>query len=189
MPIPNKHGTALGMYIKSDDTKIFILPGVPDEMKSMLQDEIIPNFIELEFKKKINQITYLTTGITETRLSDQLSDIIESNKSKFKISFLPSYFGVKVRVCSVFNNEKKEDFNNICAAIMGDIDKFCYGLDDDRIEEVVCDLLIKNNFQFLLQNHVRVDLCLKKLQIFLGVQLVIMAVSLHIQILLKKNNC
>ena len=51
-PIPNKHGTALGMYIKSDDTKIFILPGVPDEMKSMLQDEIIPNFIELEFKKK-----------------------------------------------------------------------------------------------------------------------------------------
>ena len=66
-----------------------------------------------EFKKKINQVTYLTTGITETRLSDQLSDIIESNKSKFKISFLPSYFGVKVRVCSAFNNETKEDFNNI----------------------------------------------------------------------------
>ena len=162
-PIPNKHGTALGMYIKSDDTKIFILPGVPNEMKSMLQDEIIPNFIELKFKKKINQITYLTTGITESRLSDQLSDIIESNKNKFKVSFLPSYFGVKVRICPASNNEKKEDFNDICAAIMTEIDKFCYGLDDDRMEEVVCNLLIKNQFSISLAESCTGGLMSKKI--------------------------
>ena len=35
-------------------------------------------------------------------------------------------------------------FNNICADSMSDINNFCYGVDDDKIEKIVCDLLIKN---------------------------------------------
>ena len=144
IPIPNKFGTALGMCINKGISSIFIMPGVPSEMKSMMRYEIIPNFIDSDFKEKINQITFLTMGVTESKLSNILNEVIEKNKDKYKFAFLPSYRGVKLAVSSFRNNNENKDFENFCKNIEYLIGDFLYGFDNDKIEKVVGTLLIQN---------------------------------------------
>ena len=144
-PIANKYGTALGMFIKKNKSSIFIMPGVPNEMKSMMRNEIIPSFIDPDFKKKINKLTFLTIGVTESRLSNILDQIIETNKDKYKFAFLPSYQGVKLAVSSFNSNKVNKDFKKLCIEIEHLIGEFLYGYNEDRIEEVVGKLLIEKN--------------------------------------------
>ena len=40
--IPNKIGTARGLMYKKNNTRIVVMPGVPREMKSMMNDSILP---------------------------------------------------------------------------------------------------------------------------------------------------
>ena len=105
-PIPNMIGTALGMYIENENSSIFVMPGVPSEMKAMMKNEVIPNYIEKKCKDKIYKKVFLTSGITESRLSNILSDLISSNSDEFKFSFLPNYSGVKFVVLSKNRNKK-----------------------------------------------------------------------------------
>ena len=48
MMIQNKHGTANGLYVKSRNSKIFFLPGVPREFKQMVVDEIAMKHFKIE---------------------------------------------------------------------------------------------------------------------------------------------
>ena len=139
-PIPNMIGTALGMYIENENSSIFVMPGVPSEMKAMMKNEVIPNYIEKKCKDKIYKKVFLTSGITESRLSNILSDLISSNSDEFKFSFLPNYSGVKFVVLSKNRNKKKYDV--LCEDIRKLIKSYCYGFDNDTLSGVVGQILI-----------------------------------------------
>ena len=141
-PIPNNRGTAIGMSIPFSGSHIFILPGVPLEMKNMINSYISPVYIEPYYDKKIRYITILTTGIYETKLHEILGDIINSHKEQFQVSFLPNYMGVKIRLTAIDGVTSLNNFRN---QIVSKIDRFVFGFNDDTIEEKVANLLIKNN--------------------------------------------
>ena len=142
-PIPNRSGTALGMCIKKNNTSIFIMPGVPSEMKGMMKNEIIPRYLDLEYSEFLKKTTFLTTGITESKLSNLLSSIVKNNSDKYKFSFLPSYLGVKFVVAAKNNSNSIKNYNSFCKIIKDKIGKFSYGFNDDKLEEVVGELLIE----------------------------------------------
>ena len=83
-PIMNNNGTALGMSINIHETTLFIMPGVPKEMHTMMQNYILPDFINNIYTKSKTCITILTSGIYETSLFNKLRDVIEDNKLIFK---------------------------------------------------------------------------------------------------------
>ena len=147
-PIPNMLGTALGMHIENKNSSIFVMPGVPSEMKAMMKNEIIPNFIEKKCKYKINKKVFLTSGITESRLSNILSDLISLNSDEFKFSFLPNYSGVKFVVISKNRNKKK--YNILCSNIENLIKDYCYGFDNDTLSGVVGKKLISKKITLSL---------------------------------------
>ena len=96
IPIKNKFGTALGLIIKKNELKVIVLPGVPSEMKQMMKGcNIFRN------KYKSSYITLSTIGIYESRLYDLLKKAIRENKNRFKLSFLPTYSGVNIRISSI----------------------------------------------------------------------------------------
>ena len=138
-PIPNRYGTALGMILTYKNCDIFVLPGVPKEMKSMIKREIIPSFIESKFTKREQFVTILTTGIYESKLYELLKKDIIKNQSKFKVSFLPNYAGVKIRLSSIKEGFDLDKFKN---SITAKIDNYVYGFDSDSIESVVSSELI-----------------------------------------------
>ena len=92
-PIKNKTGTALGLIIKKNQSKIVVLPGVPSEMKQMLLDSNI-----FENRNKSLYIMLNTTGIYESALYDILKKTINYNKKDFKLAFLPQYTGINIRI-------------------------------------------------------------------------------------------
>ena len=94
--IKNLRGTALGMRFIKNNSQLFILPGVPTEMKGMIEDTIIPKYLP---EKRIDQfITIHTTGVPESKITEQIADIIREYELSFGFSFLPSHTGVNIRI-------------------------------------------------------------------------------------------
>ena len=156
--IPNLVGTARGLhYTKKHDSVLksvkglitgdknrvnfFALPGVPKEMKSMFTNYVLPE-IEKSLKKKVVCKSIRTTGVPESILQEKITDIIDANKEKCDIAFLPHrMLGVDIRLTSS-DNQLVEDLIN---SIVPRIKKYVYGYDNDKLEQVIADLLIQNN--------------------------------------------
>tara|TARA_X000000368_G_C23044452_1_gene718490 strand:+ start:1281 stop:2570 length:1290 start_codon:yes stop_codon:yes gene_type:complete len=126
---------------KSNKTHFFALPGVPQEMKSMLTNYVLP-LMEDRLDNKIVCKSIRTTGIPESILQEKISDIIDANNQKCDIAFLPHrMLGVDIRLTS----QDAKLIKNLVESIVKRIDKYVYGFDSDKLEEVVADLLVKND--------------------------------------------
>ena len=156
--ITNLVGTARGLHYTKDHsslfktvkttlkggpkkTNFFALPGVPQEMKSMMTNYVLP-VLEKELESKVVCKSIRTTGVPESILQEKISDIIDANKDKCDIAFLPHrMLGVDIRLTS----EDVEIVDSLLKSIVKRIDKYVYGFDSDKLEEVVAGLLIDNN--------------------------------------------
>ena len=156
--IPNLVGTARGLhYTKKHDSVLksvkglitgdknrvnfFALPGVPKEMKSMFTNYVLPE-IEKSLKNKVVCKSIRTTGVPESILQEKITDIIDDNKENCDIAFLPHrMLGVDIRLTSSDDQLVKDLINSIVPRIK----KYVYGYDNDKLEQVIADLLIQNN--------------------------------------------
>ena len=88
----NKVGTAPGMWIENN-SKIYIsMPGVPFEMKAIMENEVIPKLV-LHFKTPIIYHKIIKTiGIGESYLSDLIQDWELSLPKHIKLAYLPSRY-------------------------------------------------------------------------------------------------
>lgn len=142
-PLENKMGTALGMYFTKNDSQIFVMPGVPNEMKSITKHIIIPNYLtdnELPHKT----ITLLTTGVSESRIAEQIMELVEKYSESVKTAFLPQYTGVNIRLRlrDSFDGSEIKQYTSELKSLLGPV---IYGTDDDTLESVVGTLLRENN--------------------------------------------
>jgi len=145
-PIRNTRGTAPGSWIERDN-KIFIsMPGVPQEMKGMMEDFVIPKLLEkIESRSKvILKKNLLTTGIPESNLFLALGDLDEILEGA-KLAFLPNQFGVKMRITVTSNSqeEAEEKLFSIEQRIRLKVGRFIYGKENESLEEVVARLLME----------------------------------------------
>ncbi len=148
-PIINSRGTAPGFWIEKED-KIFVcLPGVPYEMKNMMENFILPKLEKrLERNSFIVNTDLLTTAIPESVLFDRLGNI-EKLLNGAKMAFLPSQFGVKMRITAQGETEKdaQNKLDEIEQKIRAQVGRFIYGKDDDTLEYVISKLLIERGLK------------------------------------------
>jgi len=137
--IPNKIGTARGLNYKKNNTRIVFMPGVPKEMKSMMNDSIIPIIKSSSTNSTLNKI-YRTTGIPESHLYESLLPLI-NNYNQVKVAFLPSFMGVDIRISS----KEKSNFDNFNHELLPIIEEYYYGENNIELEDVVVKLLHKHN--------------------------------------------
>jgi nicotinamide-nucleotide amidase len=125
----------------SGETHFFALPGVPQEMKSMFNNYILP-LMEKAIDKKVICKSIRTTGVPESVLQEKIHDIIELHNAKCDIAFLPHrMLGVDIRLTSKDGDLIEKLVNDIVKRIS----KYVYGFDSDKLENVVANLLIENN--------------------------------------------
>ncbi|MFL3050448.1 MAG: CinA family nicotinamide mononucleotide deamidase-related protein [Candidatus Neomarinimicrobiota bacterium] len=134
--IPNPKGSARGISCIIDDTWFCILPGVPSEMKAMMDATVLP-----ELKEMISEELFVsnirTTGIMESVLYELLANIIlDTNVS---IGFLPGFSGVDIRLTS--NDETA--VISLAKEIYKLAGKFIYAEDWVTLEESVGESLRK----------------------------------------------
>lgn len=140
----NPHGTAPGQWIKDHD-KIFIsIPGVPYEMKALMENYFLPWIAEYFHTEFVYNRTVLTQGVGESRLMAIINKWEDSlSKDGIKLAYLPSPGKVRLRVSAVGNEEhylrnKVDKKINELEQLLGDI---IYGYDTDTLEQIVGKLL------------------------------------------------
>ncbi len=145
----NSVGTAPGIYTNQNDKLYFNLPGVPREMKSIFEENIIS--LLNDFKNSMNDDyfvykTIYTTGIVESEIAKRISYLDDENDS-IKFAYLPSYSGVRLRL-GVLKSELETN-ENLLIEIENKIIKLLetYIIEEDKpILEAFQEYFIKNNW-------------------------------------------
>ena len=144
----NKVGTAPGMWMKKENTIYISLPGVPFEMKYIVDNVIIPKIVNEYKRPYIVHKTILTYGQGESMIAERIESW-ENKLPKFiKLAYLPNPGRVRLRLTARGENEeilKKAIDENVqsLTKIIGDI---IVGFDEDQTIEVIVG-------QLLLQQH------------------------------------
>jgi len=94
----NDVGTAPGMWMKKENTVYISLPGVPYEMKYILENEIIPKIVKEYQRPYIIHKTIMTYGQGESLVAERIEGW-ENNLPEFlKLAYLPSPGRVRLRL-------------------------------------------------------------------------------------------
>ena len=147
--IPNIFGTAAGMSLKKGDTLYISLPGVPFEMKPMLENYIIPN-LKKDFKcPYIVNRTLLTYGKGESYIAKKLVDFESHLPSNFKLAYLPNYGRVRLRLSakSEDKHELESEMDSLVSKLYSIIGEIIVGYETlNPIELEIAKKLIKSNY-------------------------------------------
>ncbi len=108
--IQNKRGSAPGMIFHKNNTIYISMPGVPYEMKGMMEESVIPMLKNKYQLPSIIHGTILTAGIGESALAEVIKDFEYSLPAEIKLAYLPNYGMVRLRLStSGFDKDKTRE--------------------------------------------------------------------------------
>ncbi|MGP4059899.1 competence/damage-inducible protein A [Halobacillus sp. H74] len=146
--LTNREGMAPGQLVEKDGCLWIFLPGVPSEMKTLMQDEVIPRLHKIyNLKSQIVSEMMRFIGIGESTLETELQDTI-TNQTNPTIAPLASEGEVGLRLTAT--GETTEDAYHKIAVlkekILQEVGSYYYGSDTVTIEERVRDLLKEHKY-------------------------------------------
>jgi nicotinamide-nucleotide amidase len=147
----NNHGTAPGLWIEKEDTVFVSMPGVPYEMKHLMQDAVLPSVIKKFKRPFIYHKTLLTYGKGESEIAKIIEDWENELPSDVKLAYLPSLGKVRLRLSSkgLDENMLKEHVDarmDILSDLLADI---AIGYEDETSIERRIGSLLMDRGQFL----------------------------------------
>ncbi len=141
--LENKSGTASGMWFTKGEKQYISLPGVPFEMKGIMNDEVLPR-LKKEYKTaSIIHKTIMTQGVPESMLAMKIKEWEDNLPQSIKLAYLPRPGIVRLRLSATGNDKNKvkniieEQIEKINQIIPDSI----YGYDEIALEKVVGDML------------------------------------------------
>jgi nicotinamide-nucleotide amidase len=108
IPILNRNGTAPAMWFEHNGKILVSLPGVPFEMKAIMND-VMPMISKYFKLNNVYHKTLLTFGIPESVLAEQIKEWENKLPEHFHLAYLPNpESGVKLRL-STYNSADDKD--------------------------------------------------------------------------------
>ena len=94
----NRFGTAPGMWLEQNGTVFVSMPGVPYEMKALMQNEVVPRLQERFKTPYILHKTILTYGLGESAIAQIIEEWEDNLPSFIKLAYLPNLGKVRLRL-------------------------------------------------------------------------------------------
>jgi nicotinamide-nucleotide amidase len=143
--IENKLGTAAGMWFEKNGKVFISMPGVPYEMKGMMENVLLDKIKSHFTTPTIIHRTILTQGIGESYLADMITEWEEALPNNMKLAYLPSLSMVRLRISA--SGESKvvleEEVNKQAASLQSIIQEHIFGFETDTLEGVIGKLLLE----------------------------------------------
>jgi nicotinamide-nucleotide amidase len=139
----NKVGTAPGMWMENRNAVFVSMPGVPSEMRYLMQNEVLSR-IKGQFKLPvIVHKTIMTLGLGESYIAEEIKDIEDALPSYIKLAYLPSPGLVKLRLSGKGEDKKilEIEIEALFDRIEERIPESVYARKEVMIEEIVGDKL------------------------------------------------
>lgn len=144
-PIENCFGTAPGLICPVGDKVIYLIPGVPHEMKPMVVDVIVPDIVSRGDTQAIVTRTLKSWGIPESSLVEILSDFVIAGETQdVKVGFLARGMnGIYVKLSAAADTlqHAREVIAPVEKQVLAVLGNAVYGYDDDTMESVLIDVL------------------------------------------------
>lgn len=145
----NKYGTAPGMWMEKGDKVFISLPGVPYEMKALVEDEVLPKLAHKYKRPYILHKTILTYGLGESAIAQRIEHIEDQLPKHIKLAYLPSLGRVRLRLSGKGNDEDvlNKDIQTQVENILPLIKDIFVGFEDNNnsIEQIIANQLVKTN--------------------------------------------
>ena len=146
--LPNAKGTAVGTWIEEDRGIIISLPGVPYEMKNIMQEEVIPRIQSRYEVEPLFVRWIMTVGQGESSLSVALESVEHNMPKGVKLAYLPSLKGVRLRLTSA--KERQKDTEKIAADITERLGSLVFAKEDISLSCIVHEMLIEHGIKIVL---------------------------------------
>ena len=142
--LPNKNGTAAGMWFNHNKQIIISLPGVPYEMKRIVEEELLP-LLANRFKVSTHyHKTAHTQGIGESFLAEKIKSWEDAlRKDGLELAYLPSPGYVKLRINSYKGNSDKDKIDTYFKKLEELIPEALFGYESDTLISVIAKSLIE----------------------------------------------
>lgn len=137
--LQNARGTAPGMWFEKEGTVTVSLPGVPDEMMVIMEDEVLPRVAQDHSTEVIIHRHIMTAGLGESFLAERIADIEEALPSYIKLAYLPTNWILKLRLTAKGTNETQltAETENYQQQIKERISDYFIALKDEPFEKIL----------------------------------------------------
>jgi len=143
----NELGTAPGMWLERNGRVLISMPGVPYEMKEIMEKHAIPAIIDYFRRPFIKYRLVMTFGTFEAHLSEILEDFEKEMPDSVRLAYLPTSGIIKLRLTARGEDPAMTDqvLNEQIEKLYKIIPEYIYGLDGISLEEATGNLLRDNN--------------------------------------------
>jgi nicotinamide-nucleotide amidase len=145
--LKNDYGTASGMWFEDEKGILVSLPGVPYEMKGIVNEEVIPRLEQRYELKSLYHVTLMTQGLGESFLADRISDWEDRVRDAgLGLAYLPSPGLVKLRLTSYEGASREQEIRNYFSELEARLPNYVFGYDDATLPEVLGQLLRSGSY-------------------------------------------
>ena len=137
--LPNRWGSAPGLWLGGPRGEVIMLPGVPAEMRGLLVAEVIPRLLERRAGgEPIVSRLVRTTGVPESAVGERVGPL-EAELAPLSVAYLPGYDGVDLRLTawSLPPDDASRRLDQAVARLRAVFPGHVYGLGDDDLAAVL----------------------------------------------------
>jgi nicotinamide-nucleotide amidase len=140
--LPNRWGTAPGLWLETPAGLVVMLPGVPGELERLLDHEVLPRLAARGAQRVIRSRVVRTTGLPESLVGARVG-AIEPELAPVSVAYLPGPEGVDVRLTAWDAAPADADgrLADGVARVEAVLEDHVYGRDRDDLAAVVLEAL------------------------------------------------
>ena len=140
--IPNPVGTAPAFYIEENNKIVFSLPGVPSEMKTLLNSDVLPL---IKSKYLIDSVIVIRTihsaGIGESSVDELVSELEKMSNPTVGLAAHPGQVDIRITAKATNNEQAWELIKPVEVQVKQLLGNYVYGEDEMTLERVISDQL------------------------------------------------
>lgn len=140
----NAVGTAPGMWFEHNGSIIVSMPGVPYEMKYLMQNEVIPRLMKAFERPVILHRIIRTVGIGESWLATKIESWEDQLPKHIKLAYLPNLSQVRLRLTGTGSDEQtlKAEIDREVKKLYPLIAEHIHGEGEEELELTIAKLLL-----------------------------------------------
>lgn len=142
----NPAGTAPGLWFEPGRGQaLALLPGVPREMRALVEEAVLPRLTAREGRRVIARRTLLTAGLGESALAEAIGELGPWLDAGRRLAFLPAPGLVRLRLTALAETAEAAEarLDAFEAHLLARIGPHVFGRDDETLEEAVGALLAR----------------------------------------------
>lgn len=147
--LENKMGTAPGMLFEVEGKILISMPGVPYEMKYIMEQSVLPLIKSRYTSQAIVHHTILTAGEGESRIADKIEKVVDEFPEHLSIAYLPNLGMVKLRLTAKGEDEIKllSELKHYGQKIENILGELVFGHNKESLASVIGELAKEKNIK------------------------------------------